>query len=177
MGCTPSLVVVWPEVTCGEPLVTLTSTGDPPTLAGSFGSVTCGVPAPFLWMLVCTRCCWCPPRLESLFLSVLWKTCNQIMLARFPGDSVPLSDPQAGKPDVGFRTFIAVGELLCYYRSPVCGSFTQQVWDLILSWLCPSYHLAAASSLSLDMKCLLLVGSSVLLLMVVQQLVTILVLS
>ena len=28
---------------CGEPLLTHTSTGDPPTLAGRFGSVPCGV--------------------------------------------------------------------------------------------------------------------------------------
>ena len=33
---------------CGEPLLTETSTGDPPKLAGSFGSVSCGVTAPFL---------------------------------------------------------------------------------------------------------------------------------
>ena len=32
----------------------------------------------------------------------------------------PLSDPQAGKPDVGFRNFTPVGELLWYYCSPVC---------------------------------------------------------
>ena len=36
---------------CGEPLPTA-STGDPPTLEGSFGSVSCGVTAPFLWALV-----------------------------------------------------------------------------------------------------------------------------
>ena len=52
------------------------------------------------------------------------------------------------------------------------------VWDLILSWLRPSYCLAAAFSLSLDMGYFFffLVGSSVLLYMVVQQLVAILVL-
>ena len=31
-----------------------------------------------------------------------------------------------------------------------CGSPTRLVWNLILLWLCPSYCLAAASSLSLD---------------------------
>ena len=43
--------------------------------------------------LVHTRFCLCPPRLESLFLPVLWKSCNQILLAskvRFPGDSQSL---------------------------------------------------------------------------------------
>jgi len=37
----------WP---CGEPLQTRTSTGDPPALAGRFGSVSCGVTAPFFWV-------------------------------------------------------------------------------------------------------------------------------
>ena len=40
---------------CGEPLPTHTSTEDPPTPADSLGSVFCGVTAPFLWDLVCTR--------------------------------------------------------------------------------------------------------------------------
>ena len=38
-----------------------------------------------------------------------------------------------------------------HYCSPVCVSPTGQVRDLILSWLCPSYHLTVASSLPLDL--------------------------
>ena len=75
---------------CGGPLLTHTSTGDPPTLAGGFGSVSCGVTSPFLWIVVCTKSCLCPLRLESLFPLVLWKSYNQIPLAfkvRFPGDA------------------------------------------------------------------------------------------
>ena len=49
------------------------------------------------------------------------------------------------------------------------------IW--FLSWLCPSYSLVAVSPVSLDVGYLFLVDSSVLLLMVVQQLVAILVLS
>ena len=78
---------------CGEPLLTHVSTGDPPTLAGRFGSVFCGVTAPFLWVLVHTRFRLCPPRLESLLPPVPWKTYDQIPLAfkvRFPGDSQTL---------------------------------------------------------------------------------------
>ena len=41
---------------------------------------------------------------------------------------VPLLDHQAGKPDVGLRTFTTVGELLGYYCSPVSGLPTWQVW-------------------------------------------------
>ena len=61
-----------------------------------------------------------------------------------------LLEPQFGKPDVGLRTFTPVGGLLWYNCSPVCESPTQQLWDLILLLLCPSYHLTAASPLSLD---------------------------
>ena len=77
----------------GEPLLTHFSTGDPLTLVGSFGSVSCGVTAPFLWVLVYARFCVCTRRLESLFSPVLWKSYNQIPLAfkvRFPGESQSL---------------------------------------------------------------------------------------
>ena len=39
----------------GGPLPALATTGDPPTLAGSFGSVVCGVTAPSLWVLAHRR--------------------------------------------------------------------------------------------------------------------------
>ena len=38
------------------------------------------------------------------------------------GFPVLLSDPQTGKPDVGFRTITTAGELLLGCCSPVCGS-------------------------------------------------------
>ena len=77
-----------------------TSTREPPTLAGSFDSVSCGGSASFLWALVCTRFCLCPPRLDSLFPPVLWKSYNQIPLTckgRFPRDSQSL----CGIPSLG----------------------------------------------------------------------------
>ena len=67
---------------------------------------------------------------------------------------LPLPDPQVGKPDVGLRTFTAVGGLLWYNCSPVCESPTQRLWDLILLWLRPSYHLILALPLSLEVECL-----------------------
>ena len=129
-------------------------TGGPSTLAGSFGSVSCEVTASLLCVLVCTKFCFCLLRLESLSPSVLWKAYNHIPL--FPQGQIPwgfpvaLSDPQAGKSDAGFRTFTIVWKLLWYYCSPVCGSPTRWLWDLILSWFCPSYRLAVAAFLSLD---------------------------
>lgn len=53
----------------------------------------------------------------------------------------------------------------------------QQLWDLILPWSRPSYCLVAASPLSLDVGCLSSVGSSILLLVAVQQLLAVLVFS
>ena len=109
---------------CGEPLLTHASTGDPPTLTRSFGSVFYGVTAPFLWVFVHTRFCLCPSSLESHFP----QSCGSPIIKSHrtsKSDSLeipsPLSDPQAGKPDVGFRNFTTVGELLWYYCSPVCG--------------------------------------------------------
>ena len=66
---------------CGEPQLLLTSAGDPPTLAGRFGSVSYGITAPSPWILMCTLLCVCPPRMECLFPAVLLKSCNKILLA------------------------------------------------------------------------------------------------
>ena len=142
---------------CGEPLAIHTSAGGPPTLAGRFVSVSCGVPAPLLWVFMCTKLCvcvlqdWslCFPQSSGRPIINLTDAQSQILW----GYPVPLSDPQVGKPDMQFRTFTIVRELLWYYCSPVWGSTTSRVWDLIWSWLCPSYHLVEAS-LSLDVRCL-----------------------
>ena len=117
-GSTPSLVVVWPEVTqpwglglCGRLMVNfkrIYAKGDlsvphyhgpihasregPPTLAGRFGSVSYRVTAPLFWVLVHAKFCLCPPRLESLFLPVLWKSYNQILLDSRP-DSLEIPSP------------------------------------------------------------------------------------
>ena len=115
---------------CGDSLPTHASTGGPPTVAGSFGSVSCRVTVPLLWGLVHAKFCVCPPRLEFLLVPVFWKSYNQIPLALpdiFPKLQVPRLDPQAGKPDVGFRMFTTMQELLWYYYSPVRGSPTQPV--------------------------------------------------
>ena len=67
-------------------LSTHASAGDPQTLTGRSGSVSCGVTAPFPWVLACIFCC---DLQESLFSQVLCKFCNQILLSfkvRFPGD-------------------------------------------------------------------------------------------
>ena len=86
----------------------------------------------FPWVLLCTGFVCA---LQESVSPVLWQSYTQIPLSfkvRFPGDSQSLPNPQVGKSDVGPRTFTTVGELLWYYGSPVYGSPTWQVWDLIL---------------------------------------------
>ena len=121
-----------------------------------------GVTAPFLWVLVHTRFCLCPPKLESLLSPILGKSYTQIPLAfkiLFLGDSQSLCQiPRLGSLTWGSESS-QWWEILLYYCCPVCRSPTWKVWDLILSGLCPSYHLTSASSLSLDMEHLFLVGS------------------
>ena len=66
---------------CSEQQPPPVSAGDPPALAGRSSFVSYGVTAPSPWVLMCTLLCVCPPRVESLFPSVLLKSCNQIPLA------------------------------------------------------------------------------------------------
>ena len=47
---------------CSRPLPTHASAADSWTLTGKSGSVSCGITAPFSWVLVCARFCLCPPR-------------------------------------------------------------------------------------------------------------------
>ena len=47
---------------CSRPLATHASAGDSWTLLGKSGSVSCGVTAPFFWILVHTRFSLCPSR-------------------------------------------------------------------------------------------------------------------
>ena len=164
----------------GEPLLTHTSTGDPPTLAGRSGSVSCGVTASFPWVLVRTRFCLYPPRLESLCYPVLWKSYNQIPLAlkvRFPRDSQFLCQiPKLGsltrgsEPSQQWENFFAIIAL----QFVGCPPARYGIWFYLVA---PLHHLIAAS-LSLDVVYFFFfwggVDSSVFLL-IVQQLVAILV--
>ena len=131
-----------------HPLMTHTSTGDPPTLAGRYGSVSSGGTGPFCWVLVHTSfvCAleewslWFPQSCGSPVIKSCWPH-GQVSWG-FP---VPFLDPQAGKPDVELRIFTTVGELRWYHCSPVCESSTHNLgmgFDFImiapLQWL--PYH-------------------------------------
>ena len=161
---------------CGEPLPTHASTEDSLTLAGSFGSVSCGFAAPLLWVLVYKRFCLCPPRLEFLFPQSYG---GPIIKFHWPSRSDSLGIPS---PFVRFPRLESliwgseppqVGEPLWYNCSPVSGLPPWWVWDLILLGLCPSL---CRGFFVFGCGYRFLVCSSVLLLIVVEQLVAILVL-
>ena len=58
---------------CSRPPPTHASAGDSWTLMGKSGSVSCGVTAPFSWVLVHTRFCLCPPRIYFPVLCKFWQ--------------------------------------------------------------------------------------------------------
>ena len=58
---------------CSRPPPTHTSTGVSWTLMGKSGSVSCGVTAPFPWILVHTRFCLCPPTVCFPILCKFWQ--------------------------------------------------------------------------------------------------------
>ena len=60
----------WPGP-CSRPLRTHTSATDSWTLTGKSGSASCGVAAPFFWVMVCTRFCLCLPR--EYFGNLTWR--------------------------------------------------------------------------------------------------------
>ena len=43
------------------------------TLTGKSGTLSCGVAAPFSWVLMCTRFCLCPPRVCFPVLCKFWR--------------------------------------------------------------------------------------------------------
>ena len=58
---------------CIRPLLTHASSGDSWTLMGKSGAVSCGVTAPFSWVLVHTRFGLCPPRVYFPVLCKFWQ--------------------------------------------------------------------------------------------------------
>ena len=132
---------------CGEPLLTHTSTGSPPALAGGFDSVSCGVTTPLLRVLMRAKLCLSPPSLECLFPPVLWESYNEIPLtfrARFPVDFQSLwwiprlgSLMWSSEPSQQCQNFFGTSVLESVSHLP------QRVWNSILSWLHLLYYLTA----------------------------------
>ena len=105
------------------------STGGSWTLTGKSGSVSCGITAPFSWVLMWTRFCLCPPRVFSPSPVEVLQSNPTCLQSQIPwGFSVPLPDPQVGKSVVGPRTFLTVQTFLWYNYSAVCGLSAWQLY-------------------------------------------------
>ena len=63
---------------CIRPPPTHASAEDSWTLLGKSASVSCGVTAPFSWVLVHTRFCLCPPRVYFPVLCKFWWLCGEV---------------------------------------------------------------------------------------------------
>ena len=96
-----------------------------------------------LWHLMCTRQQW-----SHRFSQVLRSSPAGLQSQMLWGLLLSVPDPQAGKPDVGFRTLTPGGETLWQNYLPVCGR--QWIWNLIIYPKLPSYHLVVLSSWSSD---------------------------
>ena len=66
--------------TCSRPPLTHASAWDSWTLMGMSGSVSCGAPAPFSWVLVCAKFCLCPPRVCFPVLCKFWLLSGGLMV-------------------------------------------------------------------------------------------------
>ena len=65
--------------TCSRLPPTHASARDSWTLTDKSGSVSYGVTAPFSWVLVCTKFCWCPPRVCFPVLCKFWQLYDGLM--------------------------------------------------------------------------------------------------
>ena len=101
------------------------------------------------WVLVCMRFCVCPLRAKSLFPPVPWGSLHLSstgLQSQCSGGSFPwCRSPGLGSLAVGLRTLTPGGEPLQYNYSPVCGSPTPGVWDLITSRVYWWFHLVVPS--------------------------------
>ena len=98
------------------------------------------------WVLVHTRPCMCPPRVEFLFPPVLWNSCNQASLAfkaRFSGASSSCCQTSRQGSLTWGSIFSLLWENFCGIIISSLWTAHLVVWDLILSQLHPSYHLTA----------------------------------
>ena len=100
-----------------------------------------------------------PPRVESLFPLVLRSSCSLTLMtlnSKCPGG---LSS-QCQTSRLGSLTWCSELSLLSDIIILEFVSCTSNGYGIWLLWKCPSYHLVVASSLSLGVKYLFLVGSS-----------------
>ena len=126
---------------CSRPLLTHASARDSWTLTGKSGSVSCGVTAPFSWVLVHTRFCLCPSRVYFPVLCKFWQLYGGVN-----GDLL-----QEGL----CHTQIYCTQSPCPRSSPLLtctssGDTQTQFWGVSVGSLCPGAHKVCLSLLSIS---------------------------
>ena len=127
---------------CGKPLLTHASTGDPPTLAGRSGSVSCRITTLFPWVLIWTRPGYvCALQEWSICFR---QSCNQIQLTRviFPGDFSPFDGSSGCEAWRGPQNLHNSGRTSLIFFS--------SLWVIYLVGVGFGFVMIAASSLSLN---------------------------
>ena len=114
---------------CSRLPLTHASTRDSSTLTGKSGSVSCGVTAPFSWVLVHRRFCLCPPKVHFPVLCKFWWLSGGLMATSskraYP---VPRSTaPRAAGP----AQFTAVPYLLRRHSNTVLSQSLWGLWVLV----------------------------------------------
>ena len=135
--CLPGLVSTCPHP-YSRPLPAQTSAGDCQTLTGRSGSISCELTAPFPLgpgmhkvLFVPSKSLCFPQSFESSSKSFLGDSQSLCWILRY-GNLMWCLEPsyQCRK--------------IWYYCSPTCGLLIWWVWDLILTWLHPSYCLVVS---------------------------------
>ena len=115
-----------------EPQLTHASPAYPPRPTGRSSPSSYGVTV-LCWVPVHIKSCVHPPKVESLFLPVLWSSCTQAPVAFkakcFGGSSYYGQTLRLGSLTWGSE-LTPVGEPLQYNYFPVCGLPSWRVWNL-----------------------------------------------
>ena len=130
----------WP---CSRPPLTQASTRDSWTLTGESGSVSCGVTAPFSWVLVHTGFCLCHQESVSLvFVSSCGSMVGLMVTSSKRAYATPRSRaPRAPSPETGHCWPVPPQETLKHSKA----GLAQSLWGLLV---CTSFSLSLWASLA-----------------------------
>lgn len=78
---------------------------DPPVLADSYSSASCGFTAPFPWVLVCTRFCLCLLESGIHLPTVLWKSCGSNSTRTLKNQPIYLGLPSPFARSLGWEVW------------------------------------------------------------------------
>ena len=118
-----------------------------------------GLAQSLMGSLLFSHGCWCPQDFVCGLYLCIPQSCGSPVIKSLwssSSDSLGILSPFAPLPRLGSLLWGSEPsqqwENALVLFSLICGSPTWWVWDLIWSWLHPSYHLIVAASSSFDMR-------------------------